>query len=174
MQRIVVVGCSGAGKSTLARALAERLSLHRIELDALYHGPGWVPRPEFAGDVERETRGGAWVVDGEYRAVAELLWSRADAVVWLDLPLVVAEWQAVKRSFFRWVGRVELWNGNREPSPLGWWDPGHPVRWVWMKHAHCRANYTACFDGPAWKHLARTRLRSRGEVRRFLASVPRS
>ncbi|HEY2514248.1 MAG TPA: hypothetical protein VGI39_25450, partial [Polyangiaceae bacterium] len=89
MQRIVVVGCSGAGKSTLARAIAEGLSLHRVELDALYHGPGWVPRSSFAEDVERETRGSAWVVDGEYGGVRELLWSRADAVVWLDLPLAV-------------------------------------------------------------------------------------
>ncbi|HEY2509217.1 MAG TPA: hypothetical protein VGI39_00040, partial [Polyangiaceae bacterium] len=77
------------------------------------------------------------------------------------------------RSFFRWVARVELWNGNREPSPLGWWDPGHPVRWAWTKHGRCRADYGACFDGPAWRRLARTRLRSRSEVRSFLASLPR-
>lgn len=48
MRRVVVVGQSGSGKSTLARRLAEHLRVRHIELDALFHGPGWVPNPRFA------------------------------------------------------------------------------------------------------------------------------
>jgi adenylate kinase family enzyme len=171
LRRIVVVGSSGSGKSTLARALAARLAAPYVELDALYHGPSWVPRPTFAADVEAATRAPRWVVDGNYHAVRELLWSRADGVVWLDLPRFLVEWQVMRRSLLRWLRREELWNGNREPGPLRWLHPEHPVRWSWAKHAEHRARYGARFADPAWAGLARVRLCSRGEVRAFLSSV---
>jgi adenylate kinase family enzyme len=171
MQRVLVVGASGSGKSTLARAAAASLRVPYVELDALYHGPGWVPRAAFTSDVEAATRGDAWVVDGNYAAVRELLWSRADAVVWLDLPRGLVEWQVVRRSLVRWLTGAELWNGNREPSPLAWRDPEHPVRWSWTKHGQYQTRYAARFADPAWAHLRRVRLRSRDEVRHFLAAA---
>lgn len=50
-ERVLVVGTSGAGKTTLAARVARAWRLPRVELDALHHGPGWVPRPEFAREV---------------------------------------------------------------------------------------------------------------------------
>ena len=47
LRRVAVVGTSCAGKTTFAKALAAQLQAPHIELDALHHGPGWVPRPEF-------------------------------------------------------------------------------------------------------------------------------
>lgn len=43
--RILVVGTSGAGKSRLAGQLAAALGVPHVELDALYWGPDWTPRP---------------------------------------------------------------------------------------------------------------------------------
>jgi len=168
MRRILIVGCSGSGKTTLAIAIAKRLAIPCIELDALHWGPGWSPRPSFAADVESHTRAPSWVTDGNYATVRELLWSRADTVIWLDLPRLVVEWQVVCRSLVRWVEREEMWNGCVEPSPLGWGDPEHPVRWAWEKHAEYRECYQARFADPAWEHLSRIRLRSRERVRQFL------
>lgn len=45
MQRISIVGNSGSGKSTLARALGARLHCPVMELDAVFHQPGWTPLP---------------------------------------------------------------------------------------------------------------------------------
>lgn len=50
-QRILVAGTSGSGKTTLAARIGERLHLPHVEIDALFHGPGWTVRPTFETDV---------------------------------------------------------------------------------------------------------------------------
>ena len=45
VHRVSVVGNSGSGKSTLAAALAAHLDVPWIELDSIYHQPGWNPLP---------------------------------------------------------------------------------------------------------------------------------
>jgi adenylate kinase family enzyme len=171
MRRVVIVGSSGSGKSTLARRVAARLGLRHVELDALFHGPSWTPRPSFVVDVDLATVDDGWVVDGNYGPVRELVWGRADTVVWLDLPRLQVELQVVRRSFARWVRREELWNGNREPSPLRWLDPEHPVRWSWMKHEEYRERYAARFADAAFAHARRLRLRSREAVEAFVRGL---
>lgn len=41
MRRVAVVGNSGSGKSTFAAELARRLGVPWVELDAVFHQPGW-------------------------------------------------------------------------------------------------------------------------------------
>ena len=89
MQRVSVVGTSGSGKSTLGAALAKRLGTEFLELDSVFHQPGWVPLPdeEFRRRVGDAVAGERWVVDGNYSSkVRDIVWARADTVVWLDLP----------------------------------------------------------------------------------------
>jgi adenylate kinase family enzyme len=171
MHRVVVVGACGAGKTTVARALASRLRAPFVELDALHHGPAWSVRPTFVEDVDVATRGPRWVADGNYSAVRQMLWSRADTVVWLDLPLWLVEYQVVRRSLVRWLARTELWNGNRELGPLDWFDPEHPIRWAWKRHPEYRVEYAALFRDPSLSSVSRVRLRSRAEVRRLLSEA---
>ncbi|MFE0464771.1 adenylate kinase [Kitasatospora sp. NPDC058965] len=135
MDRVIVSGSSGAGKTTLATALAARYGLPRVELDALHHGPGWVRRPEFEAEVAAFTAGGRWVCEEQYQGLlGDLLWERADTLVWLDLPRRTVMYRVVKRSLGRVLTGRELWNGNRET-----WrdllDPEHPIRWSWAQHA---------------------------------------
>lgn len=75
-QRVLVTGSSGSGKTALARALSASLSLPYYELDALYHGPQWTPRPEFAADVATFAATGQWVTEWQYSAVRALLLAR--------------------------------------------------------------------------------------------------
>lgn len=42
---------TGIGKSTACRRLSDAWGLPYTELDALYHGPGWTPREDFADNV---------------------------------------------------------------------------------------------------------------------------
>src|SRR5919205_2933822 len=103
--KIAVVGTSGSGKTTVARELARRLGVPHVELDALYHGPGWseTPAEEFRRRVAAATDGGGWVVDGNYDSkLGDLVLARADTVVWLDLPLRIS----LARVTLRTVGRI--------------------------------------------------------------------
>jgi adenylate kinase family enzyme len=177
VRRISVVGNSGSGKSTVGRQLASALGVPYLELDSIYHQPGWVPLgpEEFRRRATAAAAGDGWVIDGNYSAVRPLVWDRADTVVWLDLPRRTVMRQVVWRTLRRAALRAELWNGNRERwANLFTWEPEESViSWAWHRHSVYRARYAATADDPACSHLRFVRLRRRAEVRRFLAGVRR-
>lgn len=170
-QRVIVVGVSGSGKTTLAQRIAERLGIDHVELDALHHGPGWVPRPEFLDDVRSLVAQERWVTEWQYAAARPLTLARADLVVWLDLPTWRTMWQVTRRTVSRRLRRTELWNGNRE-GPL--WevltDPDHIIRWAWRT----RGKYRGLESHVAERRpgVPVVRLRSHREAERWLAGLP--
>jgi adenylate kinase family enzyme len=162
-RRILVTGTSGAGKTTVAAALALRLALPHTEIDGLYHGPGGVPRAEFAADVAALAAREEWVTEWQYSAVRPLLLSRAELLVWLDLPRRQVLRQLVPRTVRRRLQRIELWNGNVEP-PL--WtiltERDHILRWAWRTHPKTAARVRAVLASAEAPVVVR--LRGRREV----------
>lgn len=175
MQRVSVVGTSGAGKSTLARSLAVALDADFLELDSVNHQADWVPlpTPEFRRRVASAVAGERWVVDGNYSKVRDLVWGRADTVVWIDLPRRTVMRRVIWRSFRRVAGRVELWNGNRERwRNLFALDKEESViSWAWQTHTANRAKFEAAMADPANGHLRFVRLSSPAAVRQFLRAA---
>lgn len=131
-QRIAVAGVSGAGKTTLCNQLAGLLGCRRVELDSLYHGPGWVPRESFLDDVKALIDEPSWALELQYRQVRPLIAARADTIVWLDYPARIQMTRLVRRTLLRRVRREKLWNGNVEP-PLRTilTEPDHILRFGW-------------------------------------------
>src|SRR2546428_783868 len=85
MRRVSVIGASGSGKTTVGRALAARLGVPCVEMDELHWThPDWElpPLEEFRARVDEATQGASWVVDGSYGKARDIVWSRADTVVW--------------------------------------------------------------------------------------------
>ena len=166
-RRILVAGTSGAGKTTLAAALAVRLSLPHMEIDGLYHGPGWTPRPAFAADVAAFAATEEWVTEWQYSVVRPLMLARADLLVWLDLSRWQVMRQHVPRTVRRRLRRTELWNGNVEP-PL--WtiltERDHILRWAWRTHPKTAARVRTVLASA--RPPVVVRLRSRREVRGWL------
>ena len=175
MRRVSVVGTSGAGKSTLGRSLADALGGEFLELDSVNHQADWVPLPteEFRRRVALVVAGERWVIDGNYSKIRDLVWARADTVVWLDLPRRTVMRRVTWRSVRRMALRTELWNGNRERwSYLFSLDKEESVvAWAWQSHASTRAKFEAAMADPANGHLRFVRLTSPAAVRRFLRSV---
>lgn len=170
-QRVLVAGTSGAGKTTLARLLGARWSIPHTEIDGLYHGPEWTPRPSFVADVTALVAGPTWVTEWQYTAVRPLLAERADLMVWLDLPQRVVLWRVVRRTVARRVRRTTLWNGNTEGSLLTFFtDRDHILRWAWRTRHQTGQRVTALLaTRPA---LVVVRLRTRAEVADWVARRP--
>jgi adenylate kinase family enzyme len=166
-ERVLVAGTSGSGKTTLAVAISESLRIPHIEIDSLFHGPAWTPRPTFEEDVRRFAAEAAWVTEWQYGQVRALLAERADLMVWLDLGRVTVMRQVVRRTLWRRLRRTELWNGNVEP-PLRRFltDPEHIVRWAWATHARTAERIRSLWRGRP--DLPVVRLRSHREARRWL------
>ena len=175
MRRVSVVGNAGSGKTTIGRILAQRLAVPFVELDAVYWQPGWTPLPveQFRRRVDELTAGDGWVVDGNYSAVRDLVWRRADTVVWLDPPRRTVMRRVIGRTLWRTVTRRELWNTNREPlTGLVRIDPDKSViRWAWTRHDVYRTRYAALSVDPAYAHLAFVGIRSRQDLTRLLAAA---
>lgn len=135
-RRVLVAGTSGAGTTTTADRLGHVLGVPHVEIDALFHGPGWIPREDFLADVEAFSAEPGWVTEWQYGSVRDLLADRADLVVWLDLPRALVMRQVVARTLRRRLRREVLWNGDVEPAlRTVLHDPEHIVRWAWATHA---------------------------------------
>ncbi|MBO9520399.1 MAG: AAA family ATPase [Nocardioidaceae bacterium] len=170
-RRILVNAGSGAGKTTLAIALGRQLGLPHTEIDALYHGPGWVPRPEFLDDVRALAATDAWITEWQYTEARPILLARCDLLVWLDTPRRVAMWRATKRTLRRRFRREVLWNGNVEgPLRHFFTDPEHILRWAWSSHPRAAERIEQVLrERP---ELPVVRLRGPAEVARWRARLP--
>ena len=171
--RVLVAGTSGSGKTTVAARIGTALQLPHVEIDALFHGADWTPRPSFEADVHRFSAESTWVTEWQYSAVRAHLADRADLLVWLDLPRAVVMWQLVRRTVVRRLRREQLWNGNVEPALRTLFtDPEHILRWAWNTHHKTAPRVSELQDRRP--DLTIVRLRSRAEVTRWLAGPLRA
>ena len=172
-RRVVVYGPSGSGKSTLARALAERLAVPVVELDAIYHGrPRWddLSRDEFRNAVTavlaRET--GGWVIEGNYGMVRDLILPLADTAVWLRLPFRTVYPRLVRRTIVRGLRRELLWGTNRESLRMAFFTRESMRLWG-ISHWRAGIRNTAAGLARIPHHARVIELRSPRAVRSFLA-----
>lgn len=179
-ERIVILGRTGSGKTTLARELAAALRMPHVELDSLYFGPGFTtaPLPVLRERTRAAISGERWVTDGNKRAVRDLVWPRADTVVWLDYPLHVSLWRLAKRARRRTAALAAEASDAHRPGLLAGQVTAAAagVLTALRSHAGQRREYPRMLSDPANRHLAVVRLRSPRATRGWLAraTAPRS
>jgi adenylate kinase family enzyme len=176
MNRVIVVGTTGSGKTTLAQHLAERMRCPFIELDALFWNPGWVqtPREEFRQRVAEAIAPERWAAGGNYSSARDLVWRRADSLVWLDYPLPLVLWRLFKRTARRVLTREELWHGNRERFRDHFLSRKSLFLWALQSHPKQRCTYPAELRKPEYTHLQVFRFHSPRETEAWLRSVSTS
>ncbi|MEM7554428.1 MAG: adenylate kinase [Cyanobacteria bacterium P01_A01_bin.84] len=170
-QRICVIGTSGSGKTTLACQVSQKLMIPHIELDYLYWEPNWVEvsREIFRQRVAESIKNQAWVIDGNYSKVRDIIWSRADTVVWLDysFPLVMS--RIIKRTLNRVITKKEVCNGNYET-----WEKlfssDSIILWSLKTYQRRRTEYPILFNQPQYSHLNIVQLPSPSAAQNWLSN----
>jgi adenylate kinase family enzyme len=162
-KRIAIVGVTGSGKTTLAKRLAEKLCIPRVELDSLFWNAGWqaVETEVFRQRVDAALAPqGTWVTDGNYRTVRDIIWGRADTLVWLDysFPLVLA--RLLRRTLGRIIRREALYNGNHESIGNTFFNRDSILVWLFKSYPRLRATYPAVLAQPEYSHLSVVRLKA--------------
>ncbi|WP_225030035.1 AAA family ATPase [Xinfangfangia pollutisoli] len=171
MQRIMIVGQPGSGKSTLARELGRRTGLPVVHIDHIHWQPGWIERPRaektrLCHAVEAQER---WIFEGGHSETWANRLARAEMLIWLDLPVGLRLWRVAKRT--------AVWHGRNRPDlPEGCPEGLHREslafwRFIWRTRRSAREGIRRLVaSAPAGKRIVH--LRSRAEIRRFLADWP--
>lgn len=135
--RIVIIGNAGGGKSTLAQQLSKAKSLPLHRLDSLQWNRGWIPTPkaEFDRLHDELIKKNVWIIDGvaSWESI-ERRCAAADTIIFVDLPLRIHYWWAIKRQLaclFR--PRPDFVPGC-PMLPM----TGKLLRMIWQIHRHLR------------------------------------
>ena len=171
-RRISVVGTIGSGKTTFALKTSKLLNAPHIELDALHWEPNWIEAPNdlFRERVKQSLQGDTWVVDGNYHQVRDIVWSRAETVVWLDFPFSTIMSRLARRTLRRIVTHEELWKGNQEHI-RGLFSRDSVFLWAIRTYRRRRKQYPILLNRPENSHLTVVRLRSPREAEEFLSKL---
>lgn len=175
-----MIGCIGAGKSTLARRIGEACRLPVVHLDQLWWEDGsyritgyrTVAAHTMAGpafrDLQQELAAAdTWVIDGGYIPDLDTRLTRADIVVFLDLPRRVCLWRLLRRHN---RPRPDYPDGVREG--VGWLFI--LARWVWRYPSQKRLAIDSAIAGYCAAGTTVIRLRSRRQVTEFLRTLDRA
>jgi adenylate kinase family enzyme len=173
-RRIAVIGTSGSGKSTLARQIAATTGVPHIELDALFHQPGWVPAPPdvFRASVSAAVAAPAWVTDGNYSSfLRDIIWPAAHEIVWLDYPFRIVIWRLFLRTVRRGIRREVLWNGNREQLRGNFLSRDSLFLWAKNTHWKHRRDWPVALALPEMARVHLVRLRRPAEAEAWLRGL---
>jgi adenylate kinase family enzyme len=171
MKRVAVFGNAGGGKSTLAKRLAELTRLPRYPVDIMQWGAGGrtIPHEEYLRAHADLVRQDAWIIDGF--GCAQSAWdrfSRADTLVYVDLPLATHYWWVTKRLVKGLWTDPEGWPEN---SPL-WSSTMAGYRVIPLCHREMTPQYRQlAADAAGSKRVHH--LKSPAEMTAFLAAVER-
>ena len=155
--------------------LAEKIGGDFIELDALYWDPNWTPAElsVFYKRVETATSSQVWVVAGNYRGVRDLIWSKAQAVIWLDYPLPILFWRLLTRTVRRWITQEDLWNGNREKLwwHLKFWSEESLFHWLFKTYWRRKREIPQLLALAEYSHLKVFHFQTPTETDEWLAKI---
>jgi len=167
VQRIAILGCGGSGKSTLARDLGRTLNLPVVHLDAHFWQPDWVETPidDWVTRVRDLAAADHWIIDGNYSGTFESRLTRADTVIFLDLPRRICLYRIIKRRIqYAGTNRPDMGQGCPEHIDLTFF------RWIWNFPRRRRPHVLAALLRlPASTRIFR--LRSTRDVTAFLQGV---
>lgn len=174
-KHIVIIGTTSSGKSTLAKQIADMFNFKYIDLDALHWEPNWQEAPL---DVLRErvkaaTQAPAWVIAGNYHSVRDIIWPKAEAIIWLDYSFWKIFWQLARRTFTRWWTQELLWGTNRENlwTHFKLWSQDSLFHWLFKTYWKRKMEYPILLGLPEYRHLKLIHFKHPNDTKNWINSL---
>ncbi len=173
--RIAIIGTTGSGKTTVARTLSKILNYPNIELDALFWEKNWkkVSDQIFRERVINAIKLDKWIIDGNYEPIRNLIWERADTVIYLDYTILRTFFQLLLRTTSRLIRNDELWSGNRENFKSAFFSRKSIIWWMIQTYYSRQKHYTNLFQQPKYAYLSVIHLKNPYNTEKWLSSLIR-
>jgi hypothetical protein len=134
-----------------------------------------MPENIFRARVARAVAEDAWVIDGNYggRGARDLIWARADTVIWLDLGLRVIFTRLFVRAIRRIRSKRELWPGTGNVETFRGQFLSRESLFVWALRTYWRRKrqYTELLARPEHAHLVVHHFRRPAEADKWLSRI---
>jgi len=92
-------------------------------------------------------------VDGNYQVIRDIVWRRADTLVWLNYSFVTVWLRGLNRTFHRCMTGQELYSGNREFFQKALLSRESILLWILQTHWKRRREYHVLLSKSEWSHL---------------------
>lgn len=172
MRKIALFGPPATGKSTLAEWLSAELGRPHTDLDDLLFTPdGPLPLSEFRHKAGEIAQRDAWIVEGNFSKLADVVWHRADVLVWLDFPLPLIVYRIVRRSLHQLTGHEDSPQARRLTWSKAFFHRRSLLRTAVRKYRNNRPRYAQQVSETADRGVEVVRLRNPREVRGWKAEL---
>lgn len=128
----------------------------------------------FQDRVAEALTGDHWVVDGNYSGVRDIVWSKANTVVFLDYSFWLVMRRLLRRTLRRSLKQEELWNCNREDIWKSFFTQESILLWMLQTYQRNRNKYPVLFQQPEYAHLSVVHLQSPQMTDEWLLSFSRT
>lgn len=166
----MIVGGPGSGKSTAARALGAATGLPVYHMDHIHWQARWIERSKSEKDALTRSIHAkeSWIFEGNHSNTYAERVSRADTLIWLDLPLALRLYRVVWRTI-RDLGkqRPDLPEGCPEQLSM---ETLKFLHFIWRTRHSAPAKVRQQVE-TAKGNITVIHLRSRAEVRDYLAGL---
>ncbi|MFF3358850.1 adenylate kinase [Streptomyces sp. NPDC002917] len=152
----------------MARWLSVQLGHPCTDLDDLLFTPGGpLPLEEFRRQAGGITRRDEWIIEGNFSKLADVVWHRADVLVWLDFPLALIVYRIVRRSLRQLAGRDDSAQARRLTWSTAFFSRRSLLRTAIRKYRTNRPRYARQVSETADLGVEVVRLRSPRNVQRW-------
>ena len=113
------------------------------------------------------------MIAGNYHIVRDMIWPKAEAVIWLDYPLLLVLWQLTRRTFTRWWNQELLWGTNYESlwNHFKIWSQDSLLNWLFKTYWRRKREIPVVLSQPEHHHRKWIPFKHPKELERWLQGV---